>query len=75
MTIEERRKKLEYARGMAKATQKRIRRLNTALKSWQRRAAMHEKALAALEVDKLNRRIRDLESQVLKPRRAITLEG
>lgn len=70
MTIEQRRKKMIEAQNMAKATLKRIRRLNTALKKWERRAKMHEKAIADSERNVLLRRVAELEGQI-KPRRHI----
>jgi hypothetical protein len=62
---------------MVAQTQTRIRRLNTALANWQRRAKMHEKALQDNEREVLLRRVAELESQIGKPgnKRAVQLEG
>jgi hypothetical protein len=62
MTIEQRKKKLAEAQEMVKATMKRIRRLNTSLKNWERREKMHSKAL-----------VLELESRINKPRRHISV--
>jgi hypothetical protein len=71
METAKRKRKLVEAQEMVKATLKRIRRLNTSLKNWERRAKMHEKALAAEEIAALHRRIAELE---LRPRRIIQFE-
>jgi hypothetical protein len=65
MTIEERKKKLWQAQQTAQSLVTRIRRLNTALKRWERRVKMHEKAIAELERD----------SHIRKTRRHIEVQG
>jgi predicted nucleic acid-binding Zn-ribbon protein len=74
MTIDERRRRLQTAQSMVKTTQKRIRRLNTALKNWERRVNMHQKAIRDAELEAYQKRITELESQVGRPRRGIRLE-
>ncbi len=71
MDTEKRKRKLAEAQEMVKATLKRIRRLNTSLKNWERRVKMHEKALANEEIEALRRRVAELE---VRPRRLIHLE-
>lgn len=77
MNINERKRKLTQAEQMAAKTLKRIRRLNTSLKNWDRRVKMHERALALEEKQLLERRIAELEGKVpvLRPRRSILMEG
>lgn len=71
MTIEQRKRKLAEAKVMVTATLKRVRRLNTALKNWERRVKMHEKALTEQEKEELQKRIRELEMPITRARRQI----